>query len=362
MPRLIKQTIRRNKGHGKGITIPTGRSKIVTTTLCKGKQFRQSRTILTKSDVIKTTKESYHIMHMKNSGLQSFDSITFADYVTRFLLRKRDNIKISTYTIYETNLRKHAIPYLGHIPMKAVTTAHINTMLLKKHELKPTTRRLLKAVLSTVCNSAYREGLIADNPVRCSDRILGGMRKVDLLLPTEDEMNFLLTTLKKKQYLLYVLVLTTIHSGLRKGELQGLKWTSLNLERNVLQIRTQKNSYGADISLKTMSSIRDIHINETVMQAILSLPRVSDYVFPVSAHHYRLLKRYFLEAGFHEQLTFHDLRHYHATLLMKKGVNVKSISKRLGHKDVQTTLNTYTHHDPEMDRQVVSLLGNTHVI
>ena len=361
MSHLIRQAIHTNQGDVKSITMLNGYKSLVVLS-AEVEQVPQPATDLTRSNTSKTIKYIYRLACIQNSKAQSFDNITFAKYVIRFLARKRDNVKSSTYTIYETMLKKHAIPHIGHFRMRDITTAHINTTLLNEHKLKPTTRKLLKAVLSTLCNSAYREGLITNNPVRYSDRILGEQRKVDLLLPTEAEMNLLLTTLKKEQYLLYVLVLTTIHSGLRKGELQGLKWTSLNLEQSVLKIRTQKNSYGADISLKTSSSIRDVHINPSVMQTILSLPRTDEYIFPVNTHHYWLLKRYFLKVGFHERMTFHDLRHYHATLLMKKGVNIKIISKRLGHKDVQTTLNIYTHHESEMDRQVVNLLGDTHII
>ncbi len=362
MTQKDKQKVRKNKGKSKIIEMTNGKYNDLLVFPDRKKTERRSKIVTAKADSIKTTKERYKITRTGDVSLQMFENITFAEYVIRFLARKQDNIKISTYTIYENILKKHAVPHLGHIPMRYITTAHINTALLNEHELKPSTRRLLRTVLSIVFNSACREELIADNPVRYSDRILGGQSKVDLLLPTEEEMNLLLTILKKEHYLLYVLVKATIHSGLRKGELQGLKWTSLNIEQNILQIRTQKNSYGTDISLKTLSSIRDVHINEAVMQTILSLPRVSEYVFPVSAHHYRLLKRYFVKMGFHERMTFHDLRHYHATLLMRKGVNIKIISKRLGHKDVQTTLNIYTHHDPEMDRQVANLLNDTHII
>ena len=324
--------------------------------------MRKSRTVQTKSEAIRALKDLYTIYRSRNVNLQVSYDITFEEYAVRFLARKQDNIKISTYMMYEIMLTNHAIPYLGCIPMRNITTTHINTVLLNEHKLKPSTRKLLRAVLSTVCNSAYREGIITDNPVHYSDRIHGEERKVDLILPTEKEMNVLLNILKKENNLLYVLVLTTIHSGLRKGEIQGLKWSSLDINENIMKIRTQKNNYGKDISLKTSSSIRDIHINPAVIQTMLSLPRTSDYIFPVNAHHYRLLKQYFLMVGFHRRMTFHDLRHYHATLLMKKGVNIKIISKRLGHKDIQTTLNVYTHYEPDMDKQVVEQIGNIHII
>ena len=195
MSHLIRQAIHTNQGDVKSITMLNGYKSLVVLS-AEVEQVPQPTTDLTRSIASKTIKYIYRLACIQNSKAQSFDNITFAKYVIRFLARKRDNVKSSTYTIYETMLKKHAIPHIGHFRMRDITTAHINTRLLNEHKLKPTTRKLLKAVLSTLCNSAYREVLVTNNPVRYSDRILGE-QKIDLLLPTEEEMNILLAFLKK---------------------------------------------------------------------------------------------------------------------------------------------------------------------
>ena len=352
---------RRNKGEGSITKLDNGKYKVVVTLPSVGKQVRKSKTVATKSEAIKALKELQAKYQTKEDAYKELNKVSFEVYAERFLERKEAMLKPNTYKSYKSKLKKHLIPYIGFLPIGDVKTPHINDIFLKAKDLKASSIKTLRIVLSNIFNSAIDEGLLEVNPVAKSDRIQGIKRKVDMILPTENEMNNLLRVLKEEDYLLYMVVLTTIHTGLRKSELLGLKWDNIDKEKCIIKVRSQRISK-KDASLKTPQSMRDIYVNKTILNILESIPDKKEYVFDFSHAKFIVLKNYFKKLNFHEDMTFHDLRHYHATMLLKKGVNIKVISKRLGHKDVTTTLNLYTHYEPEMEIQAIEIVGNTNII
>lgn len=353
---------RRNKGEGSITKLDNGKYKVVVTLPSVGKQVRKSKTVATKSEAIKALKELQAKYQTKEDAYKELNKVSFEVYAERFLERKEAMVKPYTYKNYMFKTRKHLIPYLGSLPLKDIKTTHINDFFLTIKDLKPNSRKNIRVTLSAIFNSAISEGLIDTNPVLKSDKIIAGVRKVDMILPTEEEMNNLLRILKKENTTLYLMVLTTIHTGLRKGELLGLKWEHIDANKGIFKIRTQRVDK-KDASLKTPESLRDIYVNKELIYLLEdNILDKREYVFDVSTARFRTIKKYFKKLNFHEDMAFHDLRHYHATMLLKKGVNIKVISKRLGHKDVTTTLNLYTHYEPEMEKEAVKIMGNTNMI
>ena len=167
-------------------------------------------------------------------------------------------------------------------------------------------------------------------------------------------------------YELYYLDLAT---GLRRGELLGLKWTDIDLDRGVLKIQraiSRQNGKVVEAPLKTKNAYRTLPLSADAIDVLVQQRRKtsnSEWVFPSptggpmspdSVLHmlHRVLKR----AGL-PKVRFHDLRHTFATLALKSGVDVKTVSSMLGHYSAGFTLNTYTHATAQMKQDAADAIG-----
>jgi integrase len=176
---------------------------------------------------------------------------------------------------------------------------------------------------------------------------------------------------------LYVLALTT---GMRLGELLGLRWRAVDLDGGMLQVHYTLLRLTDGLQLrepKTPQSRRRIALTATAIAALrqhrsrqaaqrLRLGSVwddRDLVFPNEIgqpiEQSNLLRRSFwplLEKAGLPRMRFHDLRHTCATLLLRQGVHVKVVSELLGHSSIKITLDIYSHVLPDMQQQAVSAM------
>ena len=151
---------------------------------------------------------------------------------------------------------------------------------------------------------------------------------------------------------LYYLELAT---GLRRGELLGLKWEDIDLERGDLRVKRQVvriNGVVTEAPLKTKNAYRTLPLAEDTV----SVPSPNGGpISPDSVLHmlHRVLKR----AG-PPKVRFHDLRHTFATLALQNGVDIKTVSGMLGHFSAGFTLDTYAHVTSAAQRQAAQTMGN----
>jgi len=159
-------------------------------------------------------------------------------------------------------------------------------------------------------------------------------------------------------------------TGLRRGELLGLKWEDLDLEQCTLRVQRQVSRINGEVveaPLKTKNSYRTISLGEDAV-GILKKQRKkcggSEYVFPsptggpispdsVIQMLHRVLKR----AGL-PKVRFHDLRHTFATVALQNGVDIKTVSGMLGHYSAGFTLDTYAHVTTQAQREAAKTMGN----
>ena len=158
-------------------------------------------------------------------------------------------------------------------------------------------------------------------------------------LPTEQLASFLHEARESGVFEMYYIELAT---GLRRGELLGLKWEDIDLERGTIQVRRQIariNGEVVEAPLKTKNSYRSVSIGHDAVEILKEQRRKtnSEYVFPSptggpispdSVLHmlHRVLKR----AGL-PRIRFHDMRHTFATVALQNGVDIKTVSGVLGH-------------------------------
>ena len=160
-------------------------------------------------------------------------------------------------------------------------------------------------------------------------------------------------------------------TGLRRGELLGLKWDDADLKNGILHVRRQimrQNGAVVEAPLKTKNSYRSISIPADAVEVLKTQREKvgcgSEYVFPSptggpispdSVLH--MLQRVLKRAGL-ERVRFHDLRHTFATLALQNGVDVKTVSGMLGHYSAGFTLDTYAHVTTAAQRTAANTMEN----
>lgn len=166
----------------------------------------------------------------------------------------------------------------------------------------------------------------------------------------------------------HTLFMLTLHTGMRKGEIRGLSWADIDFEGKVVRVKRSLHHSHSEFNKatppKSESSIRNIYISDYVAGLLREYKKKSwnanihnavfstqeGKPFPGSTIDYNL-KKFAKKAEIHP-IRFHDLRHTHASILIQNNVNIKVVSERLGHSDISTTLNTYTHFDENSKKEV----------
>ena len=233
--------------------------------------------------------------------------------------------------------------------------------------LSTKTVRNIHQIISSALKLAVEQRLIAHNPADgCA--LPKAERKEMQTLPVEQLTSFLREAKDSGVYELYYLDLAT---GLRRGELLGLKWDDVDLKNGILHVRRQimrQNGAVVEAPLKTKNSYRSIAIPADAVEVLKTQREKvgcgSEYVFPSptggpispdSVLH--MLQRVLKRAGL-ERVRFHDLRHTFATLALQNGVDVKTVSGMLGHYSAGFTLDTYAHVTTAAQRTAANTMGN----
>ena len=275
-------------------------------------------------------------------------------------------VRPSSHQTYRGYIDNHIKPNIGHIPLSKLTSLDLQKLYkkllsggrVKRIEatrqpkgLSAKTARNLDQVISSAMDFAIAQKLILTNPTDgCAlPRLEHREMKT---LPAEQLASFLQEARESGVFELYYIELAT---GLRRGELLGLKWEDLDLVHGEMRVRRQVariNGEVVEAPLKTKNAYRTLPLSEDTV-GILKMQKQkagsSPWVFPSptggpispdSVLHmlHRVLKR----AGL-PMVRFHDLRHTFATLALQNGVDVKTVSGMLGHFSAGFTLDTYAH-------------------
>ena len=275
-------------------------------------------------------------------------------------------VRPSSHQTYRGYIDNHIKPNIGHIPLSKLTSLDLQKLYkkllsggrVKRIEAKrqpkglsAKTVRNLNQVISSAMDFAIAQKLILTNPTDgCAlPRLEHREMKT---LPAEQLASLLQEARESAVFELYYIELAT---GLRRGELLGLKWEDLDLVRGEMRVRRQVarlNGEVVEAPLKTKNAYRTLPLSEDtvgVLKAQKQKAGNSPWVFPSptggpispdSVLHmlHRVLKR----AGL-PMVRFHDLRHTFATLALQNGVDVKTVSGMLGHFSAGFTLDTYAH-------------------
>ena len=311
----------------------------------KGK--RHSKTI-EKCGPILLDREKLKFMnevHSKDDG----SNLMFVDFTEQWMQDYAEvRLQPKTITAYEQYLRTYINPYFKDKKLIDISAYDITRFLNTLTHLTTCTIKKYKTLLSCIFSTAEKWDLIKYNPIHKVTLPKGKPSTVHPTFLTQDEVNILLEKLKDVCPKYQAIILLALKGGLRRGEILGLTWNNINFNEKTITITQSvcSTKYSGLIvkDTKNVSSHRTIYVSDDILNAISQLPHKDNLVFglldPDAVT--RWFKR-FLKLNNLKDIRFHDLRHTHATLLIANNVNIKTVSARLGHSQISTTMNIYTH-------------------
>ena len=295
---------------------------------------------------------------------------SFAEYFNEWIELYKSTRHIMTYERYK-NSSHRVEEYFKDKPIQKINRGEYQRFLNEYGigRAKQTVRKLHSHVRACVVD-AVEEGYISIDFTRKIEfnATKETKRSEDKHLDYEESVklyNYLLANLEGKTYLSIHLLLLALVSGMRFGELVGLTTDCFNFKNNEIKIyRSWDYKRGTGFAgLKNKQSERTIGIDPDVMNVfkkfLLQLPPnkyntvfyQQNSVGTITNEGVTKLLKRILNSLEVKVITTHGLRHTHASVLLFKGSNVYSVSKRLGHENIQTTLNTYTHVLKEMEER-----------
>lgn len=329
------------------------------------------------------------IVQLENHTFVVIPNVKFKEYITYWLEKvMRPKITYNSYMSYRNIVNNYAIPFFGNMYLETINIGHIQKFYNTTVEKYKSVARLAKVVISKAMEYAKDNNLISINPT------------IDIELPKSVEkkkyrtleinkdkvlnLEQIITLIKaSKETPIYLHILFAVLMGLRKQEINGLKFSDVDFINKKLHVQRQlgvdpkktkeecspKTYTKQEIKLKTYSSDRVLDIPDLVFEAILEAKakyeknkrrRINDKNNPffdgdyiccstygkprskgfINPYYKKLLKENNLP-----NIRFHDLRHTYTTLLLENNKNLKAISEILGHASTIITSNVYFDKD-----------------
>ena len=343
-----------------------------------GKQIQKSITGKTQGEVAKKLKEMTAAL---DAGTYiAPNKTTVAQWMDTWQAEYLGAVKSSTISSYEATIKNHIKPCLGSIKLESLTTQDIQEFYNARQKgdeirkpLAPKTIKNIHGVLHKALEQAMLNGLIRNNP---ADPCVLPRRPKQKVKPlNKEQITKLIKALKGHKY--ENLILTTLFTGLREGEICGLQWDCVNLETGTILVDKQLQSLrkpvrgnqdkyalvptknGKEMYLTIAPFVVELLKKEKAKQDANreyyeDLYEESGLVFTDESGHritpqaaYRAFKLVVIELGM-PQARFHDLRHSYAVASLRSGDDVKTVQENLGHATAAFTLDTYGHVTEQM--------------
>ena len=319
---------------------------------------------------------------------------SFSKVADMWLVSKKPNIRHATYTEYKSHVECHLKPYYGQTLISRINFDSVEKFIehCTSKEIATLTAKKIIISFGAIMSYAIKKRYINHNPVREVEKPKGqGNHKEDkeMVVLTPEQIRALINNTGwyqsknrktgKKEWCEYDKLITMKYktlfmsgalTGMRQGEILGLKWDDINWKTKQVNVKRTFNN-GHFYDPKTMASKRKIDIAPQLIAQLKKWqlacsPNNLNLVFPNGAgktmDHNNLIKRHFLptlKKASLPKIRFHDLRHCFASLLIDQNENPKYIQTQLGHSSITMTYDIYGHLMKTENPESAARLGNT---
>ena len=349
-----------------------------------------------------------------NAGTEYQPSeISVADYMDYWMKEYVElNGSLNTYNAYHVIIENHIKPKWGDYKLKNLTSSTLQTFLndISKNGYAKNMMTNIKCVLTgSLAYASDTLRLILDTPagrLKLPSKLL--KEKKERIVLSSEQMDSILTRFPEDSNF-YIAIMLGYHCGLRISETYGLTWDNIDFKQRTLTVEKALNYDGRNkkwyySNPKTKTSSRTILLGSTILNALrkhfikhnenklkygeyfvkqyINTESVNGRKFDYITEHDGtvICKGILREAvctkengSMHTKDTFkyasrvihyelgiaefdyHTLRHTHATILVENGANIKDVQERLGHTNIETTLNTYTHNTDKMKEESIDI-------
>lgn len=304
----------------------------------------------------------------------TFESgLTVKKLFTEWLSAKLTHTKASTYANYAFKVEKHLIPAFGSLRIEKLTPNKVYDFIVDKRNKGLSNKYISDLIIALKNMTRY-----ASRVHRCVNLIvdveLPKEEKHELDLYNKSEQSRLKSALLNNMDITKLSVMLALYTGVRIGELCGLKWSDIDFStktvhiyHTVQRIRTNSKANRTELIVsapKSQSSVRTIPLPDFIIDMLKAFKPSNTNLFIVTMSNklpdprtmqYRF-KALLTSVGL-RKLNFHSLRHMFATNCIELGFDVKTLSEILGHSSVEITLNRYVHSSMERKRQCMDMLS-----
>ncbi|BFH66202.1 site-specific integrase [Paenibacillus dendritiformis] len=311
---------------------------------------------------------------------------TFGEIMGKWLQDKKTSVKHGTWKSYKWLVETHITPKLGRVQMTKLKPEHLHTFyhetLLQKEKLSVGTIKKAHVLIMDALNRAVTWGEISRNVAETVELPQGKKAKFEVW--NEQQLKIFLETAKNDQY--YMAFELAASTGMRQSEILALRRVDVDLRTKTASVRqaytiaeeghdfddTKNDSSIRSIALfantvlllKTHFQRQENEMSENKLYKDSGLVIQTSVGTPLSPrnlmrNYYRILDKITEKYSDFPKIRFHDLRHTHATLLLKAGIHPKIVQERLGHSSINVTLDTYSHVLPNLQEAVLKNIGDS---
>ena len=315
-------------------------------------------------------------LETQNSSFIENKNVTIDEWIKVWIPYAQDNWSISTKQNIESAIEFHISPLIGNQKLSSLNKITYKRNFIDKlrqeNKYKESTIQAWHKIVMRMINAAVNNQILPSNT-------LTGFKfdsSNNVRSFTKDELQQFITVLESKDIRTQIIFLTLLKTGMRKGELMGLRWKDIDLTERNFDINSTRGDYGEN-KPKTKTSIRKVYFVDSLLalikkyksyekERLLKKGRIlkdEDYFIlssrnlPIQQSKITYMFRLLCEEAKVPNITVHGLRHTHATFLIEAGANIKYVSNRLGHKNINITLDVYSDVLKEEEKETADMMG-----
>lgn len=299
----------------------------------------------------------------------SSGKLTIKELFMEWLSAVKLKVKESTYANYRMKADKYILPQFGDMRYDNLTAQMLHNFIEKKLKTGLSAKYVSDIIIVFKSMAKYISRVYGfRNPI--VDVVLPKTEKKEMKLFSDIEQKKLSEHLLKSVDNMSIGILLSLYTGLRIGEICGLKWSDIDFKKSILTVRRtvqriRTGIHGTKLIVdtpKSRSSLRAIPIPAFLMDILRNFRKCDDFYILSESEKIiepRTMQRRFksiLKKANLPSINYHSLRHMFATNCIQLGFDVKTLSEILGHASVETTLNRYVHSSMERKTQCMNLL------